>query len=592
MLEGLYWREPGWLLLALYPLLLLLWRRWHRTRVLDTYADRKLQAWVTVPQAGGPAATWRGLAMALCWLLLCLALAGPRLPLQLPPGLAPPAGRLVAVLDLSRSMAATDVLPDRRGRAVSLLRRWLDTEQPPAMGLVVYAGRAHRYLPPTTDKAILRHYLDQLSSLQLPSLGNDLAGGLALAAGELAGEPYSALVLFSDGDMGGDARQAAETRAAALAQAGIAFRVLGVGGPGASPLRDHKGDWLIAGDAPVLSSRDEGWLQSLAAAGDGSYHDAAAPLSLDQVWQRPAARIARQDQDAVLWHELYPWLLAPALVLLFVLLLGRVPVAVRSGLGLATAVLALAVMLPDPARAEVNPLRAAHQALQAGDYETARQRFQGLGGYAGRFGEGVSCYRLGDYDCARNAFADAAWLAEGEQARGRAVFNLANSRFQLGDYERAIALYEDAIRQGVAVAQARANQGYTVELVKEMARLAGVRGETGPRPGRGPRSGPSADGVTPPPDAELGLVDVPADALPEVVKGMDFDALVQRGLTRLQLRETERTDSRRRGLSWAGRKDIAGSVPGALIWQRLFEIEEGFPAPLEQPVSRPGVQPW
>lgn len=593
MPDALYWREPAWLLLTAYPLLLALWRRHHRTRLLDAYADRRLQPWVVVAVADGAASRWRGIALAVSWLLLCLAMAGPRLPLQVPPSAAAPAGSLVAVIDLSRSMSASDVLPDRRGRALAQLRGWLGSERLPALGLVVFAGRAHLYLPPTSDRRILRHYLDQLADLRLPTLGNDLAGALRLAQEALPDKGRGVVLLLSDGDLGPAQRAAAERQSTALSRAGIDFRVRGIGGPAGSPLRDDRGEWLMDGDRPVLSSLHADWLQRLALAGGGRYL-ADTVHSLDAIWSSSGPRIAPQHRDAVLWRELYPWLLAPAALLLFVALLGRIAVPAGAALGATTALLAL-VLLPPDARAETPQAVLAHQALTAGDYQAARERYREIAGYAGRFGEGVSCYRLGDYDCAREAFAEAAWLAGDERAQGRAVFNLANSRFQLGDYERAANLYQDAIRHGVAVERADANLRYTRELVKEMARLAGTQDESARRAGRGVRSGPAAAGITPPPDTRLSLADGPAQNGADAGPSGGFDTLVQRGLARLQLREVERSGQRRRG-DWVGRPDIATSVPGTRIWQRLFEIEEGFPAPLQRPVGRPmgreGEQAW
>lgn len=587
--QPLYWREPAWLLAMLYPLLLLGWRRWRSGRVLDAYADRALQPWVRVAQPPGRRRAGQGVLMALCWVLLCLALAGPRLPLRDADQAGSAPGRLLAIVDLSRSMDAGDTVPSRRARAVQLLRGWLGQSPRPAIGLLLFAGRAHAYLPPTRDRRILDQYLAQLGQITLPTLGNDLAGALTLAQGWSAGEGPTRLLLLSDGDLDEAARARVQGPLAALREAGIALDVVGIGGASPVPLRDADGEWLLDAGQPVLSALQADWLRQLAASGGGRYlalEEAAAP-ALAAVWPYRPPRIAADELARVRWQELHPWLLAPAALLLVVLL---VPLPAPRTAALLLLAPALA-WLAEPARA-TDPAADAYALLQAGDYGKARDRYAALGGYAGRFGEGISCYRLADYDCARRAFADAAWLAADGKARGRAVFNLANSRFQLGDFERAIALYEDVIRQGAAVAAARANLAYTRELLAEVKRLAGIRGQAERRPARGPRSG--ASGLLPPDEGALRLDERKITVVPGPDGAAGRQQLLQRGLERLQLRTTGAGGTARgRGTTgWARREDLAASVPGAAIWQRLFEIDEGFPAPLQRPLPRPGERSW
>lgn len=591
MIEQLYWREPWWLLAALYPLLLLGWRQRRSRRVLDAYAERALQPWVRVGHQPGGALSWRAAAMGLCWVLLSIALAGPRLPLQSPSQAQTAPGQLVALIDLSRSMSAGDVPPSRRAHAIALLRGWLAQQPRPAIGLVLYAGRAHAYLPPTRDRRILDQYLQQLAQIELPTLGNDLAGALQIGRAWSQDNAPARLLLLSDGDLDSQARRRAEQQVAQLAAAGVEMDVIGIGGAGAVPLRDLDGEWLLADGQPVLSALQSDWLAQLAASAGGRYLHAQADAvpALDEVWRLRPVRIPAGLQSQVLWHELFPWLLVPATLLLTLLLLGPLPVR-RSAVLLL--LLPALPWLADPAQAS-DAARRAYQALQAGDYAAAREHYGRVDGYAGRFGEGVSCYRLAAFDCARVAFAEAAWLATNTQARGRAAFNLANSRFQLGDYDRAIALYEDVIRQGVVIEQARSNLNFTRELQAEVKRLAGERSQTPRRPANGPRSGNS--GMPSPPEGGLQLAKRRPSALPGSGPGgvADYQQLLQRGLERLQLRSTGDGDASRRSYNrWAAREDLAASVPGARIWQRLFEIDEGFPAPLQQPLPRPGERPW
>ena len=95
-------------------------------------------------------------------------------------------------------------------------------------------------------------------------------------------------------------------------------------------------------------------------------------------------------------------------------------------------------------------LAAAEEALAAGDTVVARDRYRSIAGFAGRYGEGVACYRLADYGCATDAFSAAAWLAEQDDERARAAYSLAAAFYQEGDYAQAAALYRDARANGLA----------------------------------------------------------------------------------------------------------------------------------------------
>ncbi len=164
MTLDLYWREPLWLLALAYPLVVAGLGRWRARRQLDAYADRHLLPWVQAPRRhGGLARQW---LLLFAWCLAVLGLAGPRVPLFVPAQAQPPPGALVAVLDLSASMEARDLGGSRRAATLRTLRALVAEPRRLAIGLVVYAGRAHLYAPPTTDGAVLEALIAQGHALR------------------------------------------------------------------------------------------------------------------------------------------------------------------------------------------------------------------------------------------------------------------------------------------------------------------------------------------------------------------------------------------------------------------------------------------
>lgn len=463
----LYWREPLCLLATLLPLLAWLWT-WHRQRrSWARIADPPLRPWVEAP-AGGRGRNLPRLALLGAWLLLCVALAGPRTPRSIPPELQERAA-VMAVIDLSASMGAIDERLDRRGRAQALLAEWtLRMPEQLRFGLIVYAGHAHRLLPPTADRDLARHFVASLDSLRLPTMGNALADALELAGDSLLGvEAARHVVLLSDGDLGAQAQGLAEGAAGAWPEARIDLHVVGLGGAEAVGVPRTATEPLRIDGQRIVSRREAAWLRRLAERAGGHYHPAENlhQQTLAELLELPPPRLDARQQEGVVWREWFALPLATGILLLLWASRGSPS---RS----ATRVPALAMLLAllsggCERQADTLPWAVrAQAALASGDYPTARSISTALRGYDARFAEGVACYRLADYPCALRAFAQAAWQAADDQARGRAVFNLGNSYFRLGDYEQASVLFADAGNLGVASESADRNRRFADQLAK------------------------------------------------------------------------------------------------------------------------------
>jgi Ca-activated chloride channel family protein len=424
--------------------------------------------------------------------------------------------------------------------------------------------------------------------LRLPTLGNDLAEALALAGAQLAGlAGPRGVLLLSDGDLDPAAQERAERAAAELASDGTALTVVGVGTATPTPVPDADRGWLMHDGRPVVSRLEEGWLRRLADAAGGRYLrlPEATALPLDALWQAEPPRIAPDQASAVQWRELFPWLVAPAVILLVLAAAlpsrrgtGMILVAVLSGASISEAA------GPDLAGAEA--------ALAAGDTVVARDRYRSIAGFAGRYGEGVACYRLADYGCAIDAFSAAAWLAAQDDERARAAYSLAAAFYQEGEYAQAAALYRDARANGLAEPALDRHIGLTETLAAQVERHR--REAAGPqaRRGAGSRAGSPelADQL-----AAGRTLEPEADKEPPLPAGMDrkrFDALVARGVERARLAASGGVTATQRPSRWLGRDDAAVETPGAVLWQRLFEIEEGFNVSPERSRVRPEERPW
>lgn len=212
------WQEPTFLLLLLLvPLLLLVtwwaWRRYRSKRV--RYFSDELFSRLAAPRwkAGERLRTvcfYAGIA------LLVLALAGPLVGTEVRE-VQREGMDLMVVLDLSRSMLAEDVLPNRLEKVRHELSRLPDHLQNDRIGLIVFTGQALVQAPLTRDYASYRDFLSIAETDMMPTTTTDFSAALerTLESFEAMGESsgHARVVLFvSDGEDHGPAFESALDR--------------------------------------------------------------------------------------------------------------------------------------------------------------------------------------------------------------------------------------------------------------------------------------------------------------------------------------------------------------------------------------------
>jgi len=263
--------------------------------------------------------------LALLWSLAALALAGPSWERNQTSVFRAPAD-LVFVLDLSPSMTAADVAPDRVTRARYALDDLLGAARDSRVGLVVFSEEPYTVTPLTQDVATIQTLLPPLVPGIMPSTGDHLAPALNHAEKLLqaGGMKDQRIVLLTDGF---DDPAAALSAAAALKARGVTLSVVGIGTPGGAPLQNEEGHFAKdAQGRSQLARLDINQLQQLAKAGGGSYVDLAQVTNLVTYLQdaqhSTGSAIAAQGIEVSHWRDEGVWLL-PILLLLASLLARR-----------------------------------------------------------------------------------------------------------------------------------------------------------------------------------------------------------------------------------------------------------------------------
>ncbi len=181
---------------------------------------------------------------------------------------------LVICLDVSNSMLAQDIRPNRLERAKQAISKLTDKLEGDRIGLVVFAGKAFTQLPITTDYAAAKLFVSTVNTNMVATQGTNIGDALKLAISSFGETKHNkAIVLITDGeDHEGQVLEQAE----AAAKAGIILYTIGMGLPEGVPIPVFDGDvqtgYKKDRDGNTIISRlDESILKQIANVGKGMY---------------------------------------------------------------------------------------------------------------------------------------------------------------------------------------------------------------------------------------------------------------------------------------------------------------------------------
>ena len=188
--------------------------------------------------------TWAPLVLGLTGLSAVVSLAGPRWG-RTEVRTETRALSLVFAMDISRSMLAEDVSPNRLQRSIREARRLIQDLEGDRLGLIAFAGRSYILAPLTVDGGAIRLYLDALDPDLASEGGSNLASVLAQGSqllGATSDPADRVLVAFTDGEAH-DTLTEVVRAAEALKEAGIHLILVaeGASGPSRIPVRDSSG---------------------------------------------------------------------------------------------------------------------------------------------------------------------------------------------------------------------------------------------------------------------------------------------------------------------------------------------------------------
>lgn len=672
MIEALFsgnlsWQNPEWFWGLLLPLILLVLIGLLKQQQKQSYADAHLWPWVRAEQSLVASSIvkkqWMKTAITtmaklfspvrlliLAWLALMIALAGPRsLDVTLSENNRNGIDIMIDI-DLSKSMTATDVVPNRFGFARTMAESVIaQLEVQDRVGLNVFAGQPHSVIPLSHDKKVVKNALQKVYPGLLPIQGSWIEQALVYDLNLLGQTAQAAkvLLIFTDGappfwkaiDMPKAIQDLEAYNARKQADNGVKVIFVGVGKKRSTtiPDSDSKTGVLHANGIKVLTRLEEAQLKRMAVQTGGIYLQAdSSPDFMNKLMAeiRQAAETQSGEDLIQVWVDYskpFVWLSLISLFLAFyvynlvniiVKSIAMMITAISNKLSLWIGFIGLPLMMalaltatPNYVKAEsAENLKLAHKAFKEKNFSRSEALYDGSSTYAGFFGAGASAYRLGEMDSAVLYFREAAWQAGTDELRAEALYNLGNSFFQSNLLPQAIESYKQALKYQSPYPDAEHNLALAESMQQqEMQGKMQNPEEQGEGEGQGsqgrdnegafyggqkpnpesPETGTGADG-----DADEGDRHGEQVNLPDVDKLTDYRLTPSVAKLRLN---SEKDDSENRVLKAQRQRQRAEKFEHQLqqldedqseLLRRMFEREAGFEAVQQRAHPIPGVQPW
>jgi Ca-activated chloride channel family protein len=420
--------ELLWLLPVIVPLLLLAWRKQVQGGDWAKAIDPNLLPHLITTEGGGSSRLRQ-----LWWLTLPLLLVGASGPslerAELP--VFEKEDALVIVLDLSRSMWATDTQPSRIRRARQKVMDILDARKEGVTGMVVFAGDAHVVTPLTDDTRTIENLLSALAPDIMPLQGSNATEAIALAAGllETSGLTNGSVLLITDGLPKFETSRVEGLLGSVGADLGILVMGTDTGAP--IPLPDG-GFLRDENDQIVIPAVDRQEIQRIATALGARRTDVSVDNSdIQSLLSGAQSSITSDDsleRKTDTWIDLGYWLAIAAALLMLPLF--------RRG---ALSALLVAVLMTDAAPSNANTLenfwstadQKGAKALAEGDAARAATLFEAPDW------RGTAHYEAGDFRSSSAEF--------GKLESADALYNRGNALALSGDFQGAIDSYDKSL---------------------------------------------------------------------------------------------------------------------------------------------------
>ncbi|MET3501794.1 Ca-activated chloride channel family protein [Mucilaginibacter rubeus] len=325
-----------WGLLAI-PLLLFIFLRvnWWKRKAIASLGNKEVVMQL-MPQVSFSRPWIKFIFFILAYALVVIGIADPQLGSKTEE-VKRKGADLMILLDVSNSMLAQDLAPNRLENAKRALSQLIDKLHDDRIGIVVFAGQAYVQLPVTTDYAAAKLFLNTINTEMVPTQGTAIGAAinLGMQSFDFKNGTGKSMIIITDGENHED--DAVSAAKAALAR-NVTVNVVGVGSEEGAPVPIYQGGKQVGfhNDStghPVVSKLDETMGKEIAAAGSGVYVRANNANSGLNIVMDQIAKVQRKMTDTKQFKDFedrFQFFLGIA----FVLLLAEFFISIRKNMRL------------------------------------------------------------------------------------------------------------------------------------------------------------------------------------------------------------------------------------------------------------------
>lgn len=392
---------------------------------------------------------------------------------------------VMIALDVSKSMLAKDMQPDRLTRAKQLIARLTDKMSSDRVGLVIFAGRSYLQVPLTVDYSTLKLLLQTVSPDMVPTQGTVIGDAIELSNKSFSSKErkFKSIILISDGE---DHDESAISKVKEASDGGAIVHTVGIGSPQGAQLFDEatKAPKLDEKGDPLITKLNETELKNIAAAGNGTYTllgntDAAANKLIEEIDGMEQRNLGSVVYANYISYFQYFLLAALLLILVEWLLPGaskpvkKIAIA-KTGKAALLLLLALFFMAENLfAQGSKKLIASGNKLYAAGNYKDAAVQY----GKAlqkdtanlskGAYNLGNALYQQKQIEPARKAYEAAAKKTTDKTANAGANYNIGNTYMSEKKWQEAIDAYKKTLRNNPQDVDAKYNLSYAQQMLKK-----------------------------------------------------------------------------------------------------------------------------
>ena len=351
---------------------------------------------------------------------------------------------VMIAIDVSNSMLAQDITPNRLERAKQLLYKLIDKLGNDRVGIVVFAGKAYLQMPLTADHSAAKMYLAAATPQTVPTQGTVISDALKMcyASFNTKERKYKAVVLISDGE---DHEENALTVAEEMAQQGIVINTVGMGSTQGATIMDPVTNELKKDNLgnTVITKINEQELADVAKKGNGIYTlFTSTDAVVDKLYgtlQTMDKRIVN-DESLIDYKSWFQFLLGAALLFLLIeLFIAEVKNTKNTKLKYVVSIIFIGSTLSVAAQSENENIKLGNDAYKKNDYENA-----------------IKYYSI---------------VSQKDNANATANYNLGNALYKTDKKEEALAAYSKAVESmnaPIEKSNANYNKGVVLQNDKKI----------------------------------------------------------------------------------------------------------------------------